>query len=519
MQSRSLSGAEPEQGAESTDATPGTAAAARPALLVVETLDGAMRVFERDGSVVAELPAFEDLVELSGGGAIVLQARGDYVLLSRDETQAYYYAYRDNDPAAESQPPGSTTQYAMLLRRSDFRLLWQRKSSLLAYGPQIMLGEAGSVSIGETGFESGTGLESATTRTIVKTPDGAEHVFEDVRPLSGPGVDGWLAVRSAFTTLVYGGAEVYDHGFVRAGESGMKPLSDQYIAYTEQPLEPQVEAGPSFHYLVRGPNATALLVHETPDSVERIALGSAPPGSLQLLRSESSWVVAVHDAQGRAHRPWVSVDAAGDVLALRLPDEHDVQTLWHASDDWFQVHYFDEAGSGWLDAATSTWKPMPTAPEGFRPFDDNHCTWTQPILHEGHALLALRDDELGGVYREDESGSFTRIGAPIRDAVDVEVSQAGATLVLSAIDIHDTYCQSGMWPQTELPDGVVVGGQTQFLRGGRSLVLDAPDHRSSLDPGGRLVAASSADWSITLHDLESGGAHVLQDASVVIGWL
>jgi hypothetical protein len=470
------------------------ASASTQAVLAIQGSDG-LQLLAADGSLAAELPAFTGHEE-SASAWFEVQASADHVLLVQ-------HSYDPGSPSAHGGPE----QYAVLLRRSDLGEIWERTGEALPYSIGPTLGEGGQVL-----FRVPAGDDLGRSLSILKAPSGEEHAFEEL-PSSAPDAQGRVAVITSSGT----------YGFVQAGHETIRGLKGRPLFRPRHLYEtPQavLEAGPGpeFHYLEQAADGALSFVHEQPDAVTRTALGVVPGSSLDLVRGEHAWlVVARNDANGTV-LPLLAVDGNLMVHALDVPAELGPLTYaFSAGDDWFALGRSDHLDLvGWIDAATGSWKPMPALPAGMRLFDSAYCRSSGASLLDGRALVPLRDDSSGGAFLEGEDGSFTRIGSPVRDAIDLAIMRHGDTFELQAIDGRDTYCPDQAWPAPGEP-GFVRGGQTQFVLGSHTHVFDTDQSSLLAHSRGRFVASLRGASELTLHDLARGSAAELH--GVPIGWL
>jgi hypothetical protein len=507
-------------GADRPSAAPGVEPNAQPSastpaispapLFLLESSAG-LRVMDGE-RVVAELPALAEPAPFGGLGVTQLVTTAKFALIVHTIARPWDATAVLDD--GTQLPPGSAYQLAMLVRRSDWRVLWQRRSELLADLRTPRLGSDGQAVFEEFAFER------SQPHAVVIAQDGQARVIEGVAPLSAPDADGWLAVQIAAETM----SPWAVYGFARAGEPAPRQLSAPLHVpppATEGRIDPTpvVEPDASLHY-ISDDGGELVLVHDRPDASESIGLGRAPDGEARLLPGRSAWLVTSFDPFLFVERPWLAVDReGGEARAVTVPDADDVSYVSPARGDWFAVSYErDHQPRGWLNAATGRWLPTPEPPAGQRPLATEYCGSASVVLDDGRVLVGLRDDAIGGMFLVDAAARLTQIGAPIRDAVYVEAVRAGDTWQLSAIAPGRTYCPEPSWPApAPAADVLLRGGQTQLVRGARSLVIDEGSHVALLEPNGHYAVVSS-DETTVLHDLERGSARELPAGTRVVGW-
>jgi hypothetical protein len=464
------------------------------------------------GEVLLELPAFDAFVQLRGEVYVEVQARGEHVLIARSE--CHYPSALDPNVVALDAPPESCRHYAMLLRRDRLELLWQRKSGLLAVGAVARLGEAGAVSLAEVAFES------LAWRSVVIETSGQEHVFADTSALSAPDRDGFVAVLRATDSLAG------EYGFVAPSAPAVQPLSVPMLPWGPAAQEsaiikgPQVDGDATFAYLGVDDQGGPLLVHERPRNVARIELPVPLEEELELKLAAHAWVLVAYDRGERTRRPWRSVTRDGhELLSPSLPDGFAATHVAPTGGDWLRVSDRDEA-YGWLDASTGRWKAAPPLPEGQRRFSTgDYCHSTDFVTADERAVVHLRDDVVGHAYLEAEDGVLQPLGAPIVDAVYVTSARVGGTFEIRPLPRAATYCPEPVWPATPPAGELLRGGQVQYLRGARALLIDDPMARAWLSPNGRFVAVRPLDQVPVLHDLSAGESVALTDMDAFEGWL
>ncbi len=460
------------------------------------------------GEVVAQLPAFEGFESLRPWANVDIQVRGEHVLVARSEC---------TEPSpTDPMPLTSCRHYAMLLRREGLELAWQRKSELLAYDAVARLGESGAVSIAE--LETGT----YASRAVVIDTDGDEHAFAGVSPQSAPDGDGFISV------LLETSDNPTQYGFVGPGATAMQPLSVPMLPKGPAAQDalilpsPQFDGDAAFTYLGVDDQGAPLLVHERPHDVARIEL-EAPPGEedeLELSPTAHAWMLVAYDRGDRTRRPWRSVTRdTHEVLVPSLPTNFIPSEVSFPSGDWFRLA--SESGAyGWLDASTGRWKPQPSLPTGKRLFSaGDYCHSTDFVTEDGYALVHLRDDVVGHAYLESDYGALLALSAPIIDAVYVTSQRIGETFEIHPLPQNYTYCPDSAWPETPPEGDLLRGGQVQYLRAGRSRVVDELSGRTWLSPSGRFVAALPFDGAPVLHDLDGGEGVTLSDMDSLDGWL
>jgi hypothetical protein len=509
----------PGRDAPTTGGDPEDAPLDPSAPLAVAQAGDTLVVISATGAVVAELPAFADLEANRTAAYHELQSVGDHVLIARAECRDLGpFVAIVNDPSLP--PPGSCWQYAMLLRRPDFELVWQRKSEPLAYTAVLRLGEAGAVSIGESSFGA------HTPRTIVVDLDGREHVFDGLSPLSAPNAEGFIAVRIDDSDLAPGYAFVHpDAPEPQRLSVPMHPLGpagrDALII-----TEPQLEHDVAFTYLGVDDAGRPALVHERPEGATRIDLGAAPEGDteLEIRLTPRAWLLVGYDPTTRTRRPFRSVTRDDHrVIDFLLPTN---VASWEMrggveNGDWLRLEDEGEGdfAYGWVDASTGSFKHAPPPWPGTRPFETDYCRSTDFVTEAGRALVHLRDDAVGRAYLEGDYGELSPISAPFIEAVSVHSQQVGETFVFRPVAHTATYCPEPVWGEASAGVEVVRGGQVQFLRGSRSLVLDDRLAPGMLSPDGRFVAELLQDQPPVLHDLVTGEVTTLERIDTFHAWL
>jgi hypothetical protein len=484
------------------------------ALFLVENEAESELAVMRNGERLTELPAFASWPGYERAGVTALIASAEYAVVS-------HMATRDYDPRGiianadpGMQPQTSTVHRTMLVRRSDWQVLWQRTSEWLSDAALPKLAADGRVVLVERPFET------YPQNAIVVKPDGEEVPVRYSTPLSAPDSDGWMAV----STPGYG-RTIY--GFSRAGEQdGVRPLGErlQGDGADEQyyDLHPHVRADGTFEYISEAAGSAELaLVTEGPSSRARIPLGRSPDGQASFIRAgHSRLVLSVTASNGRA-RPWLRVDRDGAVHAVPVEvQDKEFPSGGGVANDWiaFRDGSNPYATTGWLNADTGAVKLAPVPPAGMQSFGQDHCSTSPALREDGRALIGLRDDAIGGVFLEDGDGGFTRVGLPVRDALHVEILQVGETLQLSGISHQYRYCVAPIWTGSEPEGPVLRGGQTELLRAGRSLVVDGGHGFGvPLDRSGRYAPVSN-DGRTVLHDLELGTAHELPAGVHIVAW-
>jgi len=514
--------AEPEPGpdpdGDRTKAPPPTAPRATPAggaaLFLLQNAAESELVVMRNGERIAELPAFASWQGYERAGMTTLVAVPKYAVISHTATRDYDSRGIVADPDRAMQPPTSTVQRLMLVRRSDWRVLWQRTSEWLSNAAHPLLGTDGRVALHEQPFEG------RVDRMVVIEPNGETSAIPATRPLAAPDADGWIAV----STPGYVGTL---YGFARAGEL-VRLLSErlQNDGADDPYFVPHPRARPdgTFDYISEDASSGELaLVHEGPSSLARIPLGRSPTGRASFVRGEHAWLLLSLDEGTGNPTPWLRVDRDGVVHGLGAElESKDFSGCCGAADDWMAFREHNRfATAGWLNADSGEVKRAPAPPSGMRPFGIDHCMSSPQLGEDGRVIMGLRDDVIGGVFIEDGEGGFKRVGLPMRDSLYVEISRVGATLQLSAIDPHYRYCPQAIWTTPEPEGPLLRGGQTELLRAGRSLVIDdRSGFGAELDPSGRYAPVSSdAGRVLVLHDLETGTVHELPESTRLVGWL
>lgn len=489
-----------------------TADAPKDAPVAITRAGDAFFAVSASGEVLLELPAFDAFQQLRPMAYVEIQTRGEHVLIARAE--CHEPSALDPNVTGLDAPPGSCRHYAMLLRRDGLELLWQRKSELLAVGAVARLGESGAVSLAEVAFEP------FAWRTVVIDTSGQEHVFAGTSALSAPDRDGFVAVLRDTDSLAG------DYGFVAPGAPAVQPLSVPMLPWGPAAQDavirrgPQVDGDAGFTYLGVDDRGGPLLVHERPRDVARVELPAPSGEELELMIAAHAWMLVAFDREAFTRRPWRSVTRDGhEVLSPSLPEGFAATDVELPHGDWLRVSDQGEA-YGWLDASTGRWKAPPPAPEGQRRFSTGeNCDSTDFVTEDGQALVHLRDDVVGHAYLEAEDGVLQALGTPIVDAVYVATARVAETFEIRPLPRDATYCPEPVWPATPPAGELLRGGQVQYLRGERSLVVEDPLARTWLSPNGRFVAVRQLDQAPVLHDLTGGRSVTLTDMDAFEGWL
>jgi len=488
-------------------ATPVREPAPQPLYLAEGLVDGKLQLM-RGEEVVLELPS---LVPSDGGNRTraELIAGPEFALILQ-------HRWTQPEPPHYDAGWNGAVRRALLVRRSDLQLLWEQRSGPLAIDSSAFLGTDGLALLHEV--DSVTRAE----RTVIIATDGAEQAIDGIAALSPPDADGWFAAR----TPAEGPAFAPSYGFARAGTSALRPLSDPLLEpAADAPAfyrDPVVEPDASFGYLSAGAAGQISLVHEHPEAIERIELGSPERGPARVMRGHDSWLVSEPGTAVGSELPWVIVGPDHQPTPVaELPA--DVRGVERAGADWFALRAgVDWEFAGWLDAATARFQPMPAPPAGMRFFSTESCDSTRQIFADGSVLIGLRDDRRGGLFLYDGAG-FDQIGSEIRAANLVAGSRTGETFTLQALDAFPLYyaCGTATWEPGDRADGPPLSaGQAEFVRGDHTLRVESGVAAPELDPSGRYAVIPRGDaGAFAVHDLDLGIEYALPPQARVAGWL
>jgi hypothetical protein len=120
-----------------------------------------------------------------------------------------------------------------------------------------------------------------------------------------------------------------------------------------------------------------------------------------------------------------------------------------------------------------------------RIFDASFCTPPLVTDAQGRMLLGLRDDSLGGLFREvsGQAGAWEAMGRPVRGVIYIKVTAWGDTVLASAETGEDTFCPDkfGQWPEQTDNSDVLGGASVQLFHPNvepRLLTTDLVMHQS-----------------------------------------
>jgi len=156
-----------------------------------------------------------------------------------------------------------------------------------------------------------------------------------------------------------------------------------------------------------------------------------------------------------------------------------------------------------------------------RIFDASFCTPPLVTDAQGRMLLGLRDDSLGGLFREvsGQAGAWEAMGRPVRGVAYINVTAWGDTVVASAETGEDTFCPNkfGEWPaQTDNSD-VLGGASVQLFHPNTEPRLLATDF--VMHPSGGCAVLWTPSVSAEILEVPTGTTHGIPASPIRPVWL
>jgi hypothetical protein len=195
---------------------------------------------------------------------------------------------------------------------------------------------------------------------------------------------------------------------------------------------------------------------------------------------------------------WVVLSTGFSPIAVAREDGSDARLLQtrvpaspptyntSANGDWL-VGSAEFGAPIWrLNIRTGTVDDLSSSSFGTRRiFDASFCTPPLVTDAQGRMLLGLRDDSLGGLFREvsGQAGTWEAMGRPVRGVIYIKVTAWGDTVVASAETGEDTFCPDkfGQWPDQTDNSDVLGGASVQLFHPNvepRLLTTDLVMHQS-----------------------------------------